>query len=101
MIDYTEIEKTLIESEANYDTSFAALAKLAPLYSALLYKRISGNSAKSEPLALSGDSDFMRSIAQKDSGEVFAVIDELMTTLQTLQPRLYQSVMRRLDGLSS
>lgn len=64
MIDYSEIEKTLLESEANYDTSFAALTKIAPLYCAMLYKMFSSKTAVSqpEPLDVSGDSDFLSKV---------------------------------------
>ena len=43
-----------------------------------------------------GDSDFARAIRGKSQEEVFAVIDELMTTLQVMHPRLYTGVMCRL-----
>lgn len=42
------------------------------------------------------DTDFSRAIDGKDPADVWPVIDELMTAVQALVPRLYDGVMRRL-----
>lgn len=42
------------------------------------------------------DSDFAKAIVGRDSAQILTVIDELMTTLMTINPRLYDSVMRGL-----
>ena len=101
MIDYSEIEKTLLESEANYDTSFAALTKIAPLYCAMLYKMFSSKTAVSqpEPLDVSGDSDFLSAVSGKNSVEIFAVMDELMDTIKIINGKLYTAVMKKLDAI--
>lgn len=101
MIDYSEIEKTLLESEANYDTSFAALNKIAPLYCAMLYKMLSSKTAVSqpEPLDVSGDSDFLSAVSGKNSVEIFAIMDELMETIKIVNSKLYLAVMKKLDAI--
>lgn len=43
-----------------------------------------------------GDTDFLRMVYGADTNDVLGVIDELMTTLQVINPRLYAGVMRRL-----
>lgn len=43
-----------------------------------------------------GDSEFSRSIAGKDAWEMWSIMDELMTTLQVINPRLYDGVMRKI-----
>jgi len=43
-----------------------------------------------------GDSDFLMKIEGHDAKEVLLVMDELMTTLQVINPRLYNSVMRKI-----
>lgn len=43
-----------------------------------------------------GDSDFLIKIEGHDMEEVLLVMDELMTTLQVINPRLYNSVMRKI-----
>lgn len=46
------------------------------------------------------DSDFSRAIDGKDPADVWPIIDELMSTVRMIQPRLYDAVMRRLQGPS-
>lgn len=43
-----------------------------------------------------GDSEFLQVINGRDQGEIIPVIDELMSTLQVINPRLYNSVLRKL-----
>ena len=43
------------------------------------------------------DSEFARAIDGRDLNDVFPVIDELMETLQVIQPRLYTAVMMKLS----
>ena len=48
-------------------------------------------------LSVRGDSEFMRAIDGKQADKVWRVLDELMTTLEVINPRMYDGVMRRLD----
>lgn len=43
-----------------------------------------------------GDSDFYRMINGKKAADVWAVMNELMDTLQVINPKLYDGVMRQL-----
>lgn len=43
------------------------------------------------------DTDFSRAIDGRPSADIWPIMDELMSTLQVLQPRIYDSVMRRLQ----
>ena len=54
---------------------------------------------KSAVIALSarGNSEFLNLIDGKRSDRVWAVLDELMSTLEVINPRLYDGVMRRLE----
>ena len=45
---------------------------------------------------INSDSEFARAIDGRDLDEVFPIIDELMETLQLIQPRLYDAVMMKL-----
>lgn len=45
-----------------------------------------------------GDSEFLRSVAGLNSDFAWEIMDELMETIQVLQPKLYLSVMRRIRG---
>lgn len=39
-----------------------------------------------------GDSEFMKAIEGSDAEEAWKIIDDLMSTLQMLNPRLYQAI---------
>lgn len=43
-----------------------------------------------------GDSEFYRTIKGRKAEEVWAVMDELMETIQVINPKLYDGVMRQL-----
>ena len=43
------------------------------------------------------DTDFSRAIDGRNPNDVWPVMDELMSTLQVLMPKLYDGVMRRLQ----
>lgn len=47
-------------------------------------------------IELDSDTAFAQQISGKDSRDILPVIDELMTTLQIIMPKLYNAVMRRL-----
>lgn len=44
-----------------------------------------------------GNSDFLRMVAGCDPSYVWPIMDELLSTIQVLNPRLYDSVMRKLS----
>lgn len=45
-----------------------------------------------------GDSEFFNVINGKDAYDVWSVMDELMTTIQVLQPKLYQATLDKIRG---
>lgn len=47
-------------------------------------------------IEIDSGSDFARAIDGKEQKDVWPVIDELMETIQIIQPRLYDAVMSRL-----
>lgn len=57
-----------------------------------------GYSYATEPGAIDYDSgsDFSEMIAGRDPAEIWPIMDELMSTLRAMVPRLYDGVMRRL-----
>lgn len=46
-----------------------------------------------------GDSDFARLAYGLDIDDLMPIMDELMQTLQIIQPRLYDGVMRKLNNI--
>lgn len=43
------------------------------------------------------DTDFSRAIDGRDPADIWPIIDELVSTIQVIQPRLYDTFMRRLS----
>lgn len=54
------------------------------------------NEPSEEIVTYESDSDFSRAIHGMETNEVLAIMDELMNTLQVVNPRLYNGVMRKL-----
>lgn len=55
------------------------------------------NGDKTEPtVGYYGKSEFLQAVQGKSEAEIWRLIDELMETLSVVNPRLYDSVMRRL-----
>lgn len=51
-----------------------------------------------EEIMYESGTDFSQAIQGKTQFEILQIMDELMTALQVVNPRLYASVMRRLEG---
>lgn len=60
------------------------------------YGDMSSYSAGSSAIEYQGESDFAKAINGRDPSDVWPVIDELMTTIQVIHPRLYTGVMAKL-----
>ena len=48
-------------------------------------------------LSVRGDSEFLKKIDGNRADKVWRVLDELMATLEVINPRLYDGVIRRLE----
>ena len=54
------------------------------------------SSENRDVISYESDSEFSQKIYGKNTDEILSIIDELMTTLQVINPRLYAGVMRKL-----
>lgn len=101
MVDFTEIDREIIKIETERDTSYATIERLAPLYAAAIYRRLTANPEVYEARAIDsfGESDFLVAVAGKDSQKAWAIMDELMDTLQIANPKVYASVMRKIAAI--
>lgn len=85
-------------SPATYQNA-EKLATFYLLYEHLYVKKEPVNrieSVKEVTIDRYGDSDFLQAIDGKKSEDVWMVMDELMQTLQVLNPRLYQAMIDKL-----
>lgn len=45
-----------------------------------------------------GDSEFLQAISGQESEDTWLILDELMTTIRVLQPKLYQATIDRIKS---
>ena len=99
MFSRKELLSAIAECEAGTN-NFQNCQKLATLYT--IYDHL-----YTEPVTLQetvqenkigdyGDSDFLQTVSGKKAEEVWKVVDELMETVNALQPKLYEAVLRKL-----
>ena len=112
MLDIRELEYWISRYEKEAD-KLDQLSTLSALYSirdrlqgdvrSAPQPQISAYSEASTPagetLSLYGESDFLRAVAGLPAPDAWAVMDELMDTLQVVNPRTYDSVMRKLGRI--
>lgn len=102
MFSKKELMDAIDELERSPST-YQNAEKLATFY--LLYDHLYGDQrmmSSSETLReviidKHGESEFLRQISGKDAESVWRVMDELMETIQMLQPRLYQATLERIS----
>ena len=102
MLNLDEINAAIRELE-NGETTLANCSKLATLHTVrdhLIETDYAPYSYASAPVvAVSGDSDFMRTISGRNNQEVMDIMDDLMDTLRVSMPKAYRSVMERLRSI--
>lgn len=90
-----------IEKCQNGPVTYSTVGKLADLYTVHdhMYKttepNYSGRSA--EIINASGNTEFLKTVDRAGADKAWSVMDELMTVLKISHPRLYESVMQKLD----
>jgi len=109
MLDIREIEYWIsrYEQEADKLDQCVTLSALYSIRDKLLGQsspqpQIAAYSEAAGPadrLARYGDSEFLTAVEGKDPGAAWAVMDELMETLQVVNRRAYDSVMRKLERI--
>lgn len=106
MIEKSIVNKEFFDFMSDHDTSWASLGKLEPLAVIQIYYMLSEimqmmklSAAESKPLDVSGDSEFLQVVNEKDSAAVWNIIDDLMDTIRVTAPRAYDSVIRRVKEI--
>lgn len=56
------------------------------------------NAAKEETVQYSSDTEFANAIRGRMSGDIWPIMDELMSTLYAVNPRLYAAVIREIKA---
>lgn len=103
MVSKKELLKAIADCEAGAD-SFQSCQKLATLYTVLdhQYPSDTMQSHDTFPEAFvetDGSSEFLKAVNGKSASQVWAVVDELMSTLFVLNRKLYDAVLRRVKAM--
>lgn len=106
MITEQDLEAAIAECKGKRNPDATTCIKLAAFYTIKNHmypertERVdNGYSYAPAPdttVRIDSDSDFANAVNGKDESKVWPVMDELMTTLQVIQPRLYNAVMEKL-----
>lgn len=109
MIRIDDLEEAIAECEGQRNPNANTCLKLASLYTILDHKtqqRPEITAAPSysfaadqteAPTTYTSETDFGRLVKDKPAADVLEVMDELMTTLAAIMPRLYNGVMAKLE----
>lgn len=63
------------------------------------YSFSSGETVEKNIINYYGNTDFSQKINGREQDEIWPVVDELMSVLQAINPRLYEAVMKKLDKI--
>lgn len=98
MVDFNEVEKEIINIESSRDTSYATMERLAPLYCALIYRRVVSvpETKEVKPVDAPGSSEFLEMVDGKNSVKVWEIIDQHMSLLKVMFPKQYASVLNQI-----
>lgn len=109
MLKEHEVKEAIAAIENQIDHSPADCARLADLYSIQdhafqrndNYQAAYSQAATPVETALDryGDSDFLVVVAEKMPDAAWGVMDDLMDTLRVVNPRVYESYMRKMRQL--
>lgn len=107
MITEQDLQAAIAECQGERNPNANTCIKLASYY--ILREKMYGTAEPPETgysyasadsnIAINETSVFASVVNGHDFAEVFPVLDELMSTLEVLHPKLYASVMQRLDNL--
>lgn len=96
MVSIDELNKTILDLETNRDTTYATCERLAWLY--IVRDHLAQKKSR-EPLSIAGESEFMKAVNGKPGDAVWKIMEELMDAVKMLHPRMYESVLKKLNDI--
>lgn len=115
MITEKDLQEAIAECQGERHPNAATCIKLAAFYT--IQEHMFGKSVQNEPMPdmrysfssspetvettinYFSDTDFSKAIDGQNASEVWSIMDELMSVLQTTNPRLYAGVLRKIDNI--
>ena len=106
MITERDLQEAIAECQGERHPNASTCIKLAAFYTiydhlfpqAEQVELIPQYSGDDSSIPDYGDTEFLRAIRGKDHAEMWAIMNELMDTVQVINPRLYDGVMRQIRG---
>jgi len=108
VITETDLKAAIAECQGKRNPDANTCIKLAAFYT--IQREMFGEEKQAEPtqsysyasapeslIDYDGESEFAKSIDGRKQDEVLPILEELMQTLQVIQPRLYNAVMNKLS----
>lgn len=104
MITQQDLQQAIAECQGQRNPNASTCIKLAAYLT--IQRELFGEEKDAEPypaysfapadqVTANGDSEFCKLVNGRNQSEVIPIIDELMSTLQVIQPRLYDAVIRK------
>ena len=109
MITKHDLDEAIAECQGQRNPTATTCLRLAAYYT--VKNELFGKGMKEEPMMsyapppqesvplFDSTSDFTNAVSGKNVADVMAIMDELMETMKVLQPRIYDSVMRKVNNI--
>lgn len=111
MITKQDLEEAIAECQGKRNPDANTCLKLAAFYT--IRKELFGGEEGNVPMysyshaapepveriITYGDSEFLEAVSGKNTADIMPIMDELMDAMKILQPRIYDSVMRKVMNL--
>lgn len=109
MITEQDLQEAIAECLGQKNPNSSTCIKLAAFY--IIKNELFSNKSSDEPFPINysyagppnieydSGTEFSEIIRNKNQNDIIGIMDELMSTLQVLQPKLYNGVLRKIDGL--
>lgn len=111
MITEKDLEEAIAECQGQRNPNASTCIKLAAFYT--IKKELFGGESKPESgysyapspqavndtISFASDTEFSDAIRGQNPDDVWQIIDELMTALSVVNPRLYDATIRKLNNL--
>lgn len=87
------------EVEPLTSANLERLANLYTIYNYLFTQPAKQKKETQKIIATSGDSDFLKAVDGKSADAVFQIVNELVDTIQLIQPALYYGLIKKIQEL--
>ena len=106
MITEKDLQEAILECEGQRNPNASTCLKLAAFYTIkneMFGKKAEPAYSYSGPVSektvdYDGDSEFAQHIDGRNAYDMWSIMDELMSTLSVVEPKLYEAVLRKINA---